>query len=616
MDPLRLDILDDNEYIKRTGILEVTSTLIKDSTTGKFIDTGLFSEVIFGELSSVDRTTRPGYINLVSKFLHPKIYKNLSVMKRYYADIMASKKYAIFDKKLHDFVLVDESEKGASTGYAFFIRHFSEIKFKPNNSPARVDKVKLLNKYKSRDRLLCNKWVVIPAALREYQDTEGAEGMEEINNLYISLISAVRALPEKGHADKLFDGIKFKIQLRINEIYLRLFDMLNGKRAFLQGKYSSRAVALGTRNVISSAQLATAEPGGIDSLAPTDSAVPVYEVVKGFQPAIIHIMKRIIFPKFSSDSLTIPAIDPDTLKLTYIDIDQKEHSKFGTSEGLSKYLTLFGDPAVRFDPLTVTDIKGKAHYLIMVHDTGDSIVTMSDPTRYLDILSSQKLSIEDLQHKKEYEHYLSLSSLYNMRFSEDSSDALEQSTTQDLFVDDSLAKYHNEDLINWRRETGIELIFDNVLRYQVEPLLRNWLNMSDIDKKKSDDFLLTMTGMTNMMRITQIITEYNKDVDEKVTLRPITHMELLTIVATQAVVVPKRNMMITRYPVNALGSIYPSRVKLASTQISRTVVCMSNVESNTPNLLLIPHYPILGESSVDSLQLHPSRIAGLNADLT
>ena len=81
-------------------------------------------------------------------------------------------------------------------------------------------------------------------------------------------------------------------------------------------------------------------------------------------------------------------------------------------------------------------------------------------------------------------------------------------------------------------------------------------------------------------------------------------------VATYAATIDK-HVTITRYPVLEVGSTYPSKVHLASTDKSRVVTCKQPFAEVD---IQLPHYPIVGRRSIDSTQLHPSRLKGLGAD--
>lgn len=105
--------------------------------------------------------------------------------------------------------------------------------------------------------------------------------------------------------------------------------------------------------------------------------------------------------------------------------------------------------------------------------------------------------------------------------------------------------------------------------------------------------------------------EKKQELDET-KLRPLSYMELLYI--TTYVASMDKHVQITRYPVLIVGSSYVSKVHLVSTEPSRVV----KVQQPSANMeFMLPHYPILGRGSIDSTQLHPSRLnaaVGLGGD--
>ena len=71
----------------------------------------------------------------------------------------------------------------------------------------------------------------------------------------------------------------------------------------------------------------------------------------------------------------------------------------------------------------------------------------------------------------------------------------------------------------------------------------------------------------------------------------------------------KKYCTITRYPAIEIGSIFPAKVKIGSTVPNREVLF-----HRPDSTITFPHYPILGNSYLDSTVFHPSQAAGLTAD--
>jgi hypothetical protein len=106
--PLNLDLLDVDDAIVKHKYGEVTSTFIKQTGSLEFDAEGLFSETIFGEITSPMRLIRFGYITLNTTIIHPRIYRAIVRLKQLYKEIMNRSSYSIWDNKDKDFVRADE----------------------------------------------------------------------------------------------------------------------------------------------------------------------------------------------------------------------------------------------------------------------------------------------------------------------------------------------------------------------------------------------------------------------------------------------------------------------------------------------------------------------------
>src|SRR5574343_1376865 len=92
--PFNVWILEADEYIRKNNIKEVTSPYIYQPSSTLLHPEGLFSEEIFGQIASVERYFRPGYIALNTKVFHPKLYLELIGLKKFYEDILTGTAYA------------------------------------------------------------------------------------------------------------------------------------------------------------------------------------------------------------------------------------------------------------------------------------------------------------------------------------------------------------------------------------------------------------------------------------------------------------------------------------------------------------------------------------------
>ena len=380
--PINIELMDVERFVQEHNCKQVTSMFIKESTSNEFHSQGLFSEDIFGQIGSTDRLINFGFIDLRTKVFHPTIYGHLLRLKALYGQILSGKSYARFDKEEQDFISCSESDEGAGTGFQFFIDNFKKIKFKKNASVTQNDKVDLITKY--RDRCMIEKCLVMPAGLRDMSIEDGKPASDSINKLYASLINYTKAMPSIGSESDLFDCVRFAIQKKINEIYDFIFDMIEGKFGFFQRKYGSRNLALGTRNVISPADMNAASPDDPTYLKMDEVKLPLFEAAKMYQPLVIYNLKQLFFSDvFSQFSDKVSVIDPKTNALVYQPITEDEKNKFITSEGIEKLISLFRDKEYRFNPVLVTSEEEKEFYLMLVYDDRDEITLVRSASNFI-----------------------------------------------------------------------------------------------------------------------------------------------------------------------------------------------------------------------------------------
>ena len=370
--PINIELMNIDKFIGDKQCKPVTTMFIKDPSSDEFHKSGLFSEEIFGQIGSTDRLVTFGYIRLNTHIFHPVIYGHLVRLKALYGEIIAGKSFAKFDYSLNDFITCGEDEQGSGTGYKFFIDNFQKIKFKKNNSITQNDKIDVINKY--RDSCIIENCLVMPAGLRDMNIEDGKPASDSINKLYASLLNYAQAMPYTGSDDDIFDGVRFAIQKKVNEIYTFIFDMIEGKYGFFQRKYGSRNLALGTRNVISPADMSGSNPADPKFMKCDEVKLPLFEAAKMYQPLVIYQLKQLflneVFHQFA-DSVSL--IDPKTYDLTYQPLSEDEKNKFLTTEGLEKILSLFRDKEFRFNYITVKNEKEESFYLYMVYDEGTDI---------------------------------------------------------------------------------------------------------------------------------------------------------------------------------------------------------------------------------------------------
>jgi hypothetical protein len=371
--PFNLKLLEMDEFIKQNRVGQVTSHAIFEASGGGtlFEKTGLFSEEIFGQIGTPERLVTFGYIELNTAVLNPLVYKNLVTLNALYEEIIEGRSYAIWDENINNFVKSTNHDLNAKTGFTFFMEHFLDINFKYSESHQRADKIDIIKKYGSS--CFIRRMIVLPAGLRDIRTTDSRLTQDDINKLYLSLLSYTFALPPNA-INLIYDSIKVSIQKKIVEVYEYIDNIVTGKRGYIQNKYGKRRVALGTRNVITSTTYSTLTPNDLQYLDSDTTKIGLYQSMKGLQPLSIHYIRSIFLdPRFKTESNTIALTNPDTLLLEYKEISNKELSRFNTNQAIEVLINRFANADVRHLPITIKDINNNNYYLYMVYDTGDTI---------------------------------------------------------------------------------------------------------------------------------------------------------------------------------------------------------------------------------------------------
>lgn len=387
--PLKLDILNIDEYIRKNNVQEVTSMFIRESSSTEFDRNGLFSENIFGQIGTPERLVKFGYVNLRCKVLHPIIYNNVLTLVRWYGDIMSGKEHAIFSET--ERVFVKASPDTGSTGYTFFLNNIPKVNFGKSDSLKQQDKIDIFEKNKTN--LTIDKMLVLPAGWRDVTVEDTRVDKDSINKLYTSLLNYARALPTGGSGDSLYDSVMFAIQKKVCEIFQYLFDISEGKKGFFQRKYGSRALALGTRNVISTSDLSATSPTSADYLKVDEVGVPLFQASKMFMPLMVYSMKTYFFNEiFSTSADNVAVINQKTLGLEYVPVTENEKNKFLSSEGIEKIVNLFRDKSNRHRPVQVySEDNDSYYYFSLMYDDGRRIVRTRSVSELKQFLELRKM---------------------------------------------------------------------------------------------------------------------------------------------------------------------------------------------------------------------------------
>lgn len=381
LDPLNITLINYAEFIKLHACQEVTSHYIHEPSSQAFAKGGLFDEETFGRVGTSDRFLKHGFINLRCKVFHPVIFSNILSIKRFYGDIISGKEMAKWDKELGDFVRADGmDDPDADTGFTFFLKYYPLINWTKNKSLKRNDKINVLAKFSKI--ALTDKFLVIPAGIRDMKEEDGRIEKDSINSLYLSLLTSTKAMPDHGGDDPIYDVIHYSIQKKVMDIYNYLMTMVEGKRGFLQGKLGHRHVVGGTRNVITATNLEAISPEHPQFHKVDEVKVPLYQAAKGYASLVVYQIRSIFYSSVinqTSDSVAL--INPATLKLEYVPVDPRDRDILLTEEGIQKTIDRFRDPEFRFKPVKAMS-GGKPYYLYLVYDNGNEITVFRNLTEF------------------------------------------------------------------------------------------------------------------------------------------------------------------------------------------------------------------------------------------
>ena len=479
---------------------EVTSSLMYEPSTTAFHPAGLYSEIIFGQIGTVERISRLGYISLHCDIMSPIIYLNILNVCGWYQDLMEGKVSAIYDPSINAFTPVNKDAEGANTGFAFFMQHVNDLKFTRNKSVSRNNKISVIERMIEEKTNIIRQYPVCPAGWRDVKsDGSGRLEVDEVNKLYNALLMMSAEIKNGLNNPILvpfFNNVKYHIQLKVVEIFNHWKSFYEGKTGFGQAHYAKRNLALGTRGVITAPPLLAKSPDAPDYIKYDETQLSLYHAAKAASPVVVHNLNAMFTSQvYTQGSINVPAIDKKTLQVRYVEVSPAEITYALDSKSKHDFINSFKDTTERANPVEITDVHGESYWMWMVYDLDDEI--------------------------------------YVFR------------------------------------------------------------GLSDLEKMLSDE------------------DESKKEKIDMSKVRPLTKVEMLylaTFAATHT-----KYATITRFPAVETGSIYPSKVVVATTSPSRIVVLKSQYNKETA--VQLPHYPVLtSKIYCDSVTIHPSKTTGLTAD--
>lgn len=208
---VEIELLKPDKLIKVNELKEITNPIffVRD---GVPTSDGLLSNEIFG-ISKDERGNIFAYIDLGDTFMHPLVYKSWVTMdSRIRAIVHGSGNFSIDE---NGYIVDDEN---GDSGVEFLKKNINKIKIRTTESNKRDIKIRFVEE--NKDKMFINSMIVIPAYFRDVNTDGGKVGVGEINQLYNSLIIAVRSLKETAdYGIFMSNSVKGRVQELLLQIY-------------------------------------------------------------------------------------------------------------------------------------------------------------------------------------------------------------------------------------------------------------------------------------------------------------------------------------------------------------------------------------------------------------
>lgn len=366
------------------GMLEVTSNNVFEPNSQIFDSNGLFSTNIFGPIGTTMRNERHGYINLHLGILHPLVFEHITSLKTYYKDIIEGKVYAKFDPKEGDFVITPDGK--GNTGFSFFLDNMDKLKFQPTESAQRTFKIEIIKKYAKKEALI-DKWLVLPAGMRDYSiDSKGVPSEDEINNIYRKLMSATGLLKNINTTNSAsLDGVRLRIQKITLEIFNYIKSLLDGKNKFIQGKWGKRSITNGTRNVLTGLPTNVLNLKDANRITSNHTIVGIHQYCSAITPITMNrLHSEFIYKFLNPNSDTAKLVDPKTLETKLVTIPVSARDQWLSLEKLTSIMKRLAS-----DELKVTPAMVDKYYLMLVYDDGDNVVLLNSSDEITDEMNRE-----------------------------------------------------------------------------------------------------------------------------------------------------------------------------------------------------------------------------------
>ncbi len=367
--PLNLKLMS-GDRTKLKYLQPVTSSQIHTSSSTELDPNGVFSQDIFGRVGDPKRMKTLSYIDLHAKVMHPLLWKNMERISAWYTEIFLGKRYAIFDKKIKQFVPSDAID--GFTGPTFLLDHLNDLKFARNESNQRDLRIDVFEKY--RGTAIYDYILLLPAGQRDLEEGRGGNlKCDDINDAYRSLVGLSKNI-DKADKENVFNHrTQGLMQMQFNSIFDQMFAFLKGKGGFTASKWTKRKVEHGTRTVFSSMRLHSKNVVGPQRITINDCHIGLAQTLRGTLPLTLNKFSTRLASKVFNGDGTANLVDKKTLEGITVKVDPKWKELYTTEDGLLSLIKEFKVADYKF-----TEAKIQGYPIALIYRDENAFMIKND----------------------------------------------------------------------------------------------------------------------------------------------------------------------------------------------------------------------------------------------
>ena len=356
---LKISLIDPDKLVKVNDLKEITNP-VAFVRKGVPTSDGLWSNEIFG-ITQYQRANTFAYIDLGESFINPLIYKLWCKIDSNIKNCV----HGIKNFKIDDKGQLVEDEDG-ETGISFLQKNISKYKFRRTDSSKRDMNIDFIQSYIGKPEFFITKYIVIPAYYRDINTDQGKVTIDQINELYRSLLISVRALKESAdYGLSLSSATRGRIQETLVSIYDwfgsgttvgqdETSGQIPGKFGVMRRAVMSKTTDYASRLVLSAPQLRVETVDDIE--ADLDyCVVPLASVIANFYPFIIFHARRILENRFSAQPVIPYITKKGEVQYLHPKDYQTEFSDERIRKEMERFLTGFSN---RLIPIEVPTVEG------------------------------------------------------------------------------------------------------------------------------------------------------------------------------------------------------------------------------------------------------------------